>query len=219
MINTSQIDLFPSTLIVSSDKEAINLKIGEICDFLHQKINPNNPDIFILNQDTGWTIELVRQTKNFLSQKPFNHQNKVVIIYDAHNLNSESQNALLKTLEEPGENNYLIITTSKPSKIISTIISRCHLIKLKNSPFSDSKIKPLLITHDLKKDLAQSDSLSKDKTQVLPFLEEQLKIYQQELVNHPSLANSQIIAKIIKSIQMINANVDPRSALDFVFLS
>lgn len=219
MINTSQIDLFPSTLIVSSDKEIINLKIDQICDYLGQKITPNNPDIFIINQDTGWTIELTRQIKNFLSQKPFNHQNKIVIIYDAHNLNTESQNALLKTLEEPGENNYLLITTSKPSKILSTITSRCHLVKLKNSYFLDQEIKPLLITNDIKKDLLFSESISKNKDQVLPFLEAQLKIYQKIILDQPSQSNSQIIKKIIKSIQMINANVDPRSALDTIFLN
>jgi len=219
MTNTSQINLFPSTLIISSDKEIIDLKIDQICEYLHQKINPNNPDIFIINQDTGWTIELIRQIRNFLSIKPFNHQNKIILIYDAHNLNIESQNALLKTLEEPGENNYLIITTSKPSKLIPTIISRCHRIKLKNSNFSNKTTKPLIITGDLKKDLFQSESISKDKTQVLPFLEEQLQIYQQLLITNPSQINSQIIAKIIKAIQMINANVDPRNALDYIFLA
>jgi DNA polymerase III delta prime subunit len=212
-------DLFPSTLITSSDKEIINLKIAQICNYLGQKMTPNNPDIFILNQDTGWTIELTRSIKNFLSQKPFNHQNKVVIIYDAHNLNIESQNALLKTLEEPGENNYLLITTSKPSKILPTIISRCFTIKLKNSSSLDSRVKPLEITGDIKKDLLNSEIISKNKDQVLPFLEEQLQIYQKAILTSPTSFNSKMIEKLIKSIQMINANVDPRSIVDFIFLN
>jgi len=212
-------DLFPSTLIICSNPVQISLKIGEICKYLDHQISPNNPDIFVIDQNSGWTIELVRLTKNFLSQKPFNHQNKIIIINDAHNLNIESQNALLKTLEEPGDNNYLIITTSKPSKILPTIISRCHLIKLANNPKDISQIKPIEITPDIKKNLLNSEIISKNKDQVLPFLEDQLQIFKKVILDQPNSKNSQIIKNLIKAIQMINANVDPRSAVDFIFLS
>ena len=117
-------NIFPSTLIISSDQSAIDCLINQICTQINNQISTNNPDIFILNQDTGWTIESIRQIKHFISQKPFNHSNKIIIIYQADNLNSESQNAILKTLEEPGNDNYLILTTSKPSKLLPTIISR-----------------------------------------------------------------------------------------------
>lgn len=212
-------ELFPSTLLISSDPNQINQKINQFCLELKNEINPNNPDVFIINDQTGWTIELTRSIKNFLAKKPFNHANKIVIIYDSHQLNSESQNALLKTLEDPGQNNYLIITTSKPAKLLPTIISRCQTIKLKNnlSPCSPSQC--LVFAHNLKKDLVSSESLSKDKTQVLPFLNQQLKNYQSLLPKNPSPQNSKIIQKIIKAIQMIEANVDPKSALDFLFLS
>jgi len=212
-------NLFPSTLITSSSSQQINQKINQICEFLDNKINPNNPDIFVINEQTGWTIELIRQIKNFLAKKPFNHSNKVAIIYDAHQLNTESQNALLKTLEDPGKNNYLIITTSKPSKLLPTIISRCQTIKLKNDLPQCETGNCLVFSHDTKKDLILSEALSKDKTQVLPLLENQLQIYHSLLKTNPSSENSKIIQKIIKSIQMIEANVDPKSALDFLFLS
>jgi DNA polymerase III delta prime subunit len=195
----------------------IEHQIGQICDYLDNKINPNNPDIFIINQQSGWTIQLVRQIKHFLSHKPFNHQNKIVIIYQSDNLNIESQNALLKTLEEPGNNNYLILSTAKPSKLLPTITSRCQSIKLKNNHQS-TKDTPLQITHQIKKDLFKSDTLSKDKKQILSYLENQLKIYQKLLLKNPNKSNSLLIQRIIKAIQMINSNVDPKSALDFVFL-
>lgn len=213
-------DLFPSTLFISSDQPLIGEHIDQICHQLNNQISPNNPDIFIINETTGWTIELTRSIKTFLSQKPFNHPNKIVIIYQADKLNNESQNALLKTLEDPGKDSYLIITTSKPSKLLPTIISRCQSIKLKNKinlEFKENK--PLNISHDIKKDLLISESLSKDKTQVLPLLEEQLQIYQQILIKDPSPQNSQFTQKIIKAIQMVESNVDPKSALDFLFLS
>ena len=211
-------NIFPSTIIVSSNQTEINHQIDQICVHLKNQILPNNPDIFIINQDTGWTIELIRQINHFLSQKPFNHANKIIIIFQAENLNPESQNALLKNLEEPGENNHIILTTSKPSKLLSTIISRCQTIKLKNN-LSSSKNQPIEILHQIKKDLLTSESLSRDKTQVLPYLEDQLKIQQQLLIKNPNPKTSQLLQKIIKAIQMIESNVDPKSALDFVFLS
>ncbi len=211
-------NIFPSTLIISSNPQNINQQIDQICGLLNNQIKPNNPDIFIINQDTGWTIELVRQIRHFLSQKPFNHQNKIVIIFQSENLNPESQNALLKTLEEPGNNNFIILATAKPSKLLSTIISRCQIIKLKND-FQTTNDQPLNVTHQIKKDLFLSETLSKDKATVLPYLENQLKIYQKLLIKNPSKNTSQLIQKIIKAIQMIESNVDPKSALDFIFLS
>jgi len=212
-------NIFPSTLFTSTDSHLIQTNIDKICQQLNNEINPNNPDIFIINEATGWAIESVRLLKKWLSQKPFNHKNKIIIIYKIDQFSLESQNALLKSLEEPGDNNYFFLTTNKPSKIINTIISRCQIIKLKND-FSLSKdTKPLVISDQIKTNLIQSENISKDKNQVLPFLESQLKTYQQLILKNPTAKNSQIIQKILKSINMIEANVDPRSALDFLFLS
>lgn len=212
-------NIFPSTLFTSTDSHLIQTNIDKICQKLNNEINPNNPDIFIINETTGWAIESVRLLKKWLSQKPFNHKNKIIIIYKIDQFSLESQNALLKSLEEPGDNNYFFLTTNKPSKIINTIISRCQIIKLKND-FSLSKdTKPLVISDQIKTNLIQSENISKDKNQVLPFLESQLKTYQQLILKNPTAKNSQIIQKILKSINMIEANVDPRSALDFLFLS
>jgi len=210
--------LFPSTIIVYQNLKQIDDQVEQICQSLGHIYSINNPDIYSIDQKTGWTIELIRSLKNFISQKPFNHQNKIIIISEAHNLNIESQNALLKTLEEPGEDNYLVLTTNQPSKLLNTIISRCHLIKLINSDkntFSQEKLK---ITGNFTKDTLAIDNIYKNKEQILPFLREQLSLFQKDLINKPDNQKSKIIKKIIKSINMIEANVDPRSALDFIFL-
>jgi len=212
-------NIFPSTLFTSANTTLIQFHIDQICQQLNNIINPNNPDIFIIDQNSGWTIELTRTLKNWLSQKPFNHQNKIIIIYQAHQFNLESQNALLKSLEEPGDNNYFILTSNKPSKIINTIISRCQIIKLKNDFTSPKNPKPIIFDSQIKNNLLQSETLGKDKDQILPFLENQLQTYQQLLLKNPTKQNSQITQKILKSIQMIEANVDPHSALDYLFLS
>lgn len=210
--------LFPSTIIVYQQIDQINDYINDICQTLGHKSLLNNPDIFIIDQNTNWTIEAIRSIKGFICQKPFCHQNKIVIISQAHNLNTESQNALLKTLEEPGDNNHILLTTNRPSKLLNTITSRCHLIRLINSNkknFLNEKIK---ITGDFTKDTSILEKFYKNKDQILPFLLEQLSLFQQDIIDKPNTKTSQIIQKIIKAISMIESNVDPRSALDSIFL-
>jgi len=54
----------------------------------------------------------------------------VGVIQDADRLNEQSQNALLKTLEEPPDNCIIILSTANPSALLPTIRSRCQLITL-----------------------------------------------------------------------------------------
>ncbi|MFA6185264.1 MAG: AAA family ATPase [Candidatus Shapirobacteria bacterium] len=210
-------NLFPSTLIISKKNETIDSKIDQLCSDLGHKINQNNPDILLINQISGWGIDQIRKINNFLYQKPFSHQSKIIIILEAQNLNTESQNALLKILEEPGKENYIILATNKIKSILPTIISRCQTIKLISFSKKDISQK-IKITGNLQKDLTLSETLGKNKEDILPLLENQLYFYQQELIKNPSQKNAYPIEKIIKAIQMINANVDPRNALDYVFI-
>lgn len=53
---------------------------------------------------------------------------KVIIIRNAHKMTIGAQNALLKSLEEPPENAFLILTTSETSNLVDTIVSRCFKI-------------------------------------------------------------------------------------------
>jgi len=205
-------NLFPSTLIIAKDKDTVDLKIGQFCSELNHKFDQNNPDILLINQDSGWGIDQIRKINNFLSQKPFSHQSKIIIVLDTQNLNVEAQNALLKVLEEPGQDNYIILTTNKIKSILPTIISRCQTINISKTK------KEIDITGDLIKDLTLSEKLGKNKEDILPLLENQLYFYQQELIKNPDQKNKYLLEKIIKAIQMIDANVDPRNALDFVFL-
>jgi DNA polymerase III gamma/tau subunit len=54
--------------------------------------------------------------------------NKVLIIRKAEMMSNEAQNALLKTLEEPPKNSFLVLITSELNKLLSTISSRAFKI-------------------------------------------------------------------------------------------
>ena len=58
---------------------------------------------------------------------------KIGVIYDCDRMNAKSQNAFLKTLEEPPRESLFILATGNPSALLPTTRSRCQtLILLEN---------------------------------------------------------------------------------------
>jgi len=120
--------------------------------------NNNHPDFLIIEPDSllatksserfdpektiksGYEIIKIAQIRNiktFLSQKSINSEKKIVLIIDAHLLNEAASNCLLKTLEEPS-NGIFILLTSKLNLLLDTIVSRCQLVRFR--PFSSKQI-------------------------------------------------------------------------------
>lgn len=62
------------------------------------------------------------------SYRPFEAEKRVFVIEAAEQMRDESQNALLKTLEEPPGFVHLILLTAEPSMLLETIASRCQPI-------------------------------------------------------------------------------------------
>ena len=86
-------------------------------------------------------IEQIRNIKNFLGKRSIQSSKKFILIENAHLLNESSSNCLLKTLEEP-TNGVFILLTSRLNLLLDTIISRCQPIRFK--PYSDEELKQLL---------------------------------------------------------------------------
>jgi len=86
-------------------------------------------------------IAQIRNIKTFLSQKSINSEKKIVLIIDAHLLNEAASNCLLKTLEEPS-NGIFILLTSQLNLLLETIISRCQIVRFRS--FSSKQIKSIL---------------------------------------------------------------------------
>jgi DNA polymerase III subunit delta' len=59
------------------------------------------------------------------SLTPAEGERRVFVIEEAEDLRDESQNALLKTLEEPAAFTHLILICSEPELLAETILSRC----------------------------------------------------------------------------------------------
>lgn len=72
-------------------------------------------------------LEQVREVGRFLSRCPLESPRPLVVIEMAEAMAEPAANALLKTLEEPGDG-LLILLTAAPERLLSTIRSRCQLI-------------------------------------------------------------------------------------------
>ncbi len=72
---------------------------------------------------------LVEEVREFVirasSLSPAEGERRVFVIEEAEDLRDESQNALLKTLEEPAPFAHLILICSEPEQLAETILSRC----------------------------------------------------------------------------------------------
>ncbi|MBC7344696.1 MAG: DNA polymerase III subunit delta' [Clostridia bacterium] len=89
-----------------------------------------HPDLLVVEPARD-TIKLaqVREIGEFTSTPALEGTFKVVIIDPADGLTVEAQNYLLKLLEEPKGNEVFILITSRAGAVLSTVISRCQIIK------------------------------------------------------------------------------------------
>jgi len=87
-------------------------------------------------------ISSIRDIKKFLSFSYEDIKYRIILISQAHLMNEESQNALLKNLEEPPEGVIFILCTASPEKLRETIRSRCW--KINFQPLEENNLSFIL---------------------------------------------------------------------------
>jgi len=165
-----------------------------------------HPDLMIIEpEEESVKIEQIRQGLSFLFYHPQISSLKILIINQADKMTEDCQNALLKTLEEPQENNLIILVTSAPKRLLTTIRSRVLPLRFKRiankeiidflqkqyslsqneaeeiAERADGKIGKVikLLNKDYKKEL---DQQRKDLKEILNQSFEKQSIYLQKLV-------------------------------------
>jgi DNA polymerase-3 subunit delta' len=84
----------------------------------------------------------VRSLVTEVAGAPFEARRRVFVVDDAHGMNESSQNALLKSLEEPPPRSHLILVSSRPQGLRQTIRSRCQVLRF--GPLSRSAVAAFL---------------------------------------------------------------------------
>lgn len=76
------------------------------------------------------TVEQIRGLDRFLELSRSYSPNRVAVIIHADAMNTNAANSLLKSLEEPTDNSYILLFTVNATSLMPTIRSRCQLFRL-----------------------------------------------------------------------------------------
>lgn len=88
-----------------------------------------HPDILVIDEKTI-KIDNIRKSIEEVYKKSYEGDRKILIIRNFHTATIESQNAILKTLEEPPKTATIILLANDTLSILDTIKSRCQILKM-----------------------------------------------------------------------------------------
>ena len=123
--------LLSKTEITKYDLKNNLINHDSICFNLVKKLS--HPNFFYISKNDekkNIDIDQIRSMINFLNKSSFNNDVKIILIDGAEDLNINSSNALLKSLEEANSQNIFILTHDVNKNILDTVRSRCITYKL-----------------------------------------------------------------------------------------
>lgn len=127
----------------------------------------NHPDVIFLDpNDDNIKVDQIRLLKKEANLSSVEGRKKIFIINNAELLTNSASNSLLKFIEEPAKNTYIILLTNNLNVILPTIISRTQVVfmKLNNEVDQIKKFTKMGLSKDLSKSAVK---LTQDSTCVL----------------------------------------------------
>ena len=76
-------------------------------------------------------VENIRDLQHVLALTPYESNYRVALLLRFEEANESTQNALLKTLEEPNPRVVILATAENTEKLLPTIVSRCEVLRLR----------------------------------------------------------------------------------------
>jgi hypothetical protein len=193
------------------------------------KIHPS--DCIYCQSDTEkiGISEIRNLTKRIIfapNQSPFT----AGIIFEAHRLTVEAQNALLKLLEEPPPRALIFCETYQKDMLLQTVVSRCQEVGLhaqtEKAPAGTEQSLQNLLQSSTGQRLVFLDSVSKERAIAKDWTLTAIKDLRKHILNNAGQKNSSETKKNIRLIRMLTkayaeleGNINPKLALDTVFLS
>ncbi|MFL2030042.1 DNA polymerase III subunit delta' [Loigolactobacillus zhaoyuanensis] len=105
------------------------------CSECQRILSGNHPDVVkVVPEGQSLKIEQIRFLKQELTKSGMETNQRVFIIQDADKMTVSAANGLLKFLEEPSPQTYLILTTTAKNQLLPTIISRLQVIEFARLP-------------------------------------------------------------------------------------
>ena len=101
-------------------------------------------------------IDQIRAMKRLVSLKSYEHGAKVYILSQAHSMTDDAQVSLLKILEEPPHNTYIILTSSSENALLTTIRSRSQRVSFLTLP-----------ANVIEKALVERENIDRDRARMI----------------------------------------------------
>ena len=143
--------------------------------------------------------------------KPLELDKKLFVLKDASTMTVQAQNKLLKTLEEPPKNTYILMGTTSIYPLLSTILSRCKRLDI--MPFLESELLSFLQEGYDREKLLKAIRLSNGK------LSEVLKRYQDSDSDNDSESLAILVLENLKSSKQVaefSSKIKKETLKDFV---
>jgi DNA polymerase III delta prime subunit len=174
-------------------------------------------------------ISQIRELTQQLSYLPRNSPYIVAVLDQAERLTVESQNALLKTLEEPPNHVRFILETGNQSTLLPTIASRCEIVSLTSdhAVSSDERktIEELIRSVHRKKpgEICQiTDQLVMSKEERIGFLNTFLTLLHEQLIavqKQETKTTISMIYAVRKAQNQLLSNVNEKLVFDALFFT
>ncbi len=131
-----EVDRIPDACGVCEDCRIAAAGTHPDLHLVHRQLNRQHPDAAVRKQQAlTLGVEVVR---HFLIERactrPLRGRAKVFIVREAERMGEAAQNALLKTLEEPPADTFIILIVSSLDRMLPTTRSRCQLVRFAALP-------------------------------------------------------------------------------------
>lgn len=212
-------------LLISPSQNARVIVIEE--ELKKIDLTRNHPDLLYFPSGEKLGIAEARKIKEHFSFKPYSAKGRAVIIENAGDLTKESQNALLKTIEELPKEAVLILGASSNANILPTILSRCEIVNLEATS-DDTLVYHSKFIQDLEKLLNSSLEERFEYIEKLKdregFLHSMVYFFRQQMIESamqtkPHLVRLEdFLKELLRSEEWAKQNVNIRAILEYLML-
>lgn len=196
--------------------QALEIRRGEILRRIQELgLKIDHPDVLYFNDTEKLGVEAAKKVRQHLNFKPYAAKGRLVCLESAHNLTTDAQNALLKTLEEPPLNALLLLGAETAEAFLPTVLSRCQIIKVEGTGEKE----------DLKSEIESVIGLTiperftfiEKLDEKQEFLEALMVYFREKLQHDPKYLK--INQELLRAEQWALANGNIRAILEYLMLN
>jgi DNA polymerase-3 subunit delta' len=124
-----------------------------VCSSCLKTIKDCHPDLVTVTlppKKRTIPVDAVRELEKRLAVRPHEGRALVAIIDPADRMTDSAANAILKTLEEPRPNRFLILVTARFASLLPTVRSRCQIVRFR--PLTEQTVSDLLVKNGVERE-------------------------------------------------------------------